>query len=213
MRLPFTRKMNMIKTLIFDFGDVFINLDKQGAMQNALELFGLKTFEDDMLSANIQYEIGKISTSDFIAFYLKKFPHLNENQIIEAWNYILKDFPKHRLDFVRDLAQSSNYKLILLSNTNDMHIDFIKSNVKFYEDFKSCFHKFYLSQEIHLRKPNADIFEFVMKENNLNPSECLFIDDTKENTETAASMGFNIWNIDETKEDIANLFEIKKDLF
>ena len=65
----------MIKTLIFDFGDVFINLDKHGAMKNALDLFGLETFEDDMIATNIQYEIGNISTSEFIQFYKSKFPH------------------------------------------------------------------------------------------------------------------------------------------
>ena len=47
--------MQKIKTLIFDFGDVFINLDKQGAQQNALDLFSLETFEDDMLATNIHY--------------------------------------------------------------------------------------------------------------------------------------------------------------
>jgi putative hydrolase of the HAD superfamily len=66
---------------------------------------------------------------------------------------------------------------------------------------------------MHLRKPNADIFEFVLKENNLIANECLFIDDTKDNTDTAEKLGFNIWNIDETKEDVINLFEIKKELF
>ena len=43
----------MIDTLIFDFGDVFINLDKQGAMQNALNLFKMDTLEDDMIKTNI----------------------------------------------------------------------------------------------------------------------------------------------------------------
>ena len=47
----------MIKTLIFDFGDVFINLDKSGAMQNALDLFGLKNFDADMIAINIKYEL------------------------------------------------------------------------------------------------------------------------------------------------------------
>ncbi|WP_299365836.1 HAD family phosphatase [Winogradskyella sp.] len=203
----------MIKTLIFDFGDVFINLDKLGAMQNALKLFELKTFEEDMIATNIQYEIGKVSTSGFIDFYLSKFSNLDETQIIDAWNFVLKDFPKYRLDFIKDLAQKGDYRLILLSNTNTMHINFIKSAIDFYEDFKSCFEKFYLSHEIHLRKPNPEIFDFVLLENNLNPNECLFIDDTKENTETAKSMGIHVWNIDETKEDVVNLFDIKKDLF
>ena len=84
--------MQKIKTLIFDFGDVFINLDKKGAMQNALNLFNLETFESDMIEINILYEIGKISTSEFIEFYKSKFQNLNEADIINAWNYIIKDF-------------------------------------------------------------------------------------------------------------------------
>ncbi len=205
--------MQKIKTLIFDFGDVFINLDKKGAMQNALNLFNLETFESDMIEINILYEIGKISTSEFIEFYKSKFQNLNEADIINAWNYIIKDFPKHRLDFIENLSQKKEYQLVLLSNTNNLHIEFVKDNVPFFEDFKNCFDAFYLSQEIHLRKPNADIFEFVLKENNLISNACLFIDDTKDNTDTAKKLGFNIWNIDETKEDIVDIFKIKKELF
>ncbi len=205
--------MQKIKTLIFDFGDVFINLDKQGAMKKALALFDSETLERDIIDINIQFEIGKISTTEFIDFYKSKFQTLSETTIIDTWNSIIEDFPIYRLDFIKDLAQKKEFKLILLSNTNNLHIDFIKQNVPFYEDFKSCFDVFYLSQEMHLRKPNADIFEFVLKENNLIANECLFIDDTKENTNTAEDLGFNIWNIDETKDDIIDLFKIKKTLF
>ncbi len=213
MRFPLSWEIEMIKTLLFDFGDVFINLDKQGAMEKALDLFGLETFEDDMLASNIQYEIGNISTSEFITFYKSKFPNLNDADIIDAWNHIIKDFPKYRLDFIKGLAQKKEFKLMLLSNTNDMHIDFIKKNVSFYEEFKNCFDVFYLSQEMRLRKPNADIFEFILKQNNLTANECLFIDDNKDNTDTAERLGFHIWNIDETSEDVIDLFKIKKDLF
>jgi putative hydrolase of the HAD superfamily len=203
----------MIQTLIFDFGDVFINLDKQGAMQNAQNLFNLDAFDRDMTETNILYETGNISTLDFIAFYKLKFPNLNESDIISAWNYIIRDFPKYRLDFLKALSQKKEYQLMLLSNTNNMHIEFVKNTVPFYQDFKNCFDVFYLSQEIHLRKPNADIFEFVLQENGLKSNNCLFIDDTKENTDTAKTLGFNTWNIDETKEDVIDLFHIKKELF
>ncbi|WP_304141374.1 HAD family phosphatase [Mesoflavibacter zeaxanthinifaciens] len=203
----------MIDTLIFDFGDVFINLDKQGAMQNALNLFKLDTFEEDMTNTNILYEVGKISTEEFIAFYSSKFPHLTKQQLIDAWNFILRDFPKYRLEFLQQLAKEQRYKLILLSNTNDMHIDFIKSNVSFYEDFKSCFDQFYLSQEIHLRKPNRDIFDYVLDNNNLKPEQCFFVDDTKDNTDTAKSLGIKVWNIDETCEDVTNLFNLNSTYF
>jgi putative hydrolase of the HAD superfamily len=205
--------MSKIKTLIFDFGDVFINLDKQGALQNALDLFQLKTLDADMIETNMKLETGHISASEFVDFYKTKFPKLSETEILKSWNYILKDFPEHRLEFLQDLAKSKAYKLILLSNTNHIHIDYVKETVPFYEEFKSCFDVFYLSQEIHLRKPNAAIFEFVLKENNLIANECLFIDDTKDNTDTADRLGFHTWNIDETKEDVVDLFEIKKALF
>ncbi|MFD1063654.1 HAD family hydrolase [Winogradskyella litorisediminis] len=188
----------MIKTLIFDFGDVFINLDKQGAMDNALQLFNLKEFEADMIETNKAYEIGKITTDVFLSFYCSKFPKLSKSEITEAWNFIIKDFPEYRLDFIQQLAREKKYNLILLSNTNEMHINFIKQNVSFYNEFKNCFDKFYLSHEIHLRKPNTDIYEFVLNENNLNAEECLFIDDTKENTEAAKTLNINTWNIDET---------------
>ena len=205
--------MSKIKTLIFDFGDVFINLDKQGAMQNALDLFQIEALDAEMNATNELYEVGKISTSEFVDFYKSKFSNIEETQLIDVWNSILKDFPKYRLEFIQNLAEQKKYTLILLSNTNDLHIDAVKSTTPFFQEFKACFDVFYLSQEIHFRKPNTDIFEFVLKENNLIANECLFIDDTKDNTDTAAAMGFHTWNIDETKEDIITLFETKKELF
>ncbi|MEP5254752.1 MAG: HAD family phosphatase [Winogradskyella arenosi] len=203
----------MIKTLIFDFGDVFINLDKQGALQNALNVFQLEALDAEINATNECYEMGKMSTEAFIQFYKTRFPHLDEQTLVEVWNSILKDFPEHRLEFIQNLAQQKQYKLILLSNTNHLHIDAVKASVPFFEAFKNCFDVFYLSQEIHFRKPNADIFEFVLKENNLIAEECLFIDDTKANTDTAERLGFHTWNIDETQEDVVTLFETKKDLF
>ena len=203
----------MIKNLIFDFGDVFINLDKEGAKTNALELFGLNEFPKDLIAINTLYEQGLISTDEFLKFYGQNFKHLSEQNIVDAWNYILKDFPTKRYEFVKELANKGDYRLFLLSNTNDMQREGIKQNVSFYDDFKSCFEQFYLSHEIGLRKPNADIFNFVMEENHLLPKESLFVDDTQENTETAETLGLHTWNIDETRQDVITLFDTKAHLF
>ena len=203
----------MIKNLIFDFGDVFLDLDKAGAMRNAMDLFEIETLSDEMVAINCLYEQGLISTSEFIDFYYNYFPKISRQEVIDIWNYVLKEFPTHKLEFLKKLYNESNYKLILLSNTNELHIDWVKKNVSFYEEFKNNFHKFYLSHEINLRKPDKEIFEFVLQENNLLAEESLFIDDTKENTDTANQLGIHTWNIDETSEDIVNLFTIKKDLF
>jgi putative hydrolase of the HAD superfamily len=203
----------MIKTLIFDFGDVFINLDKEGAMKHALKNFKLDKLSEEMIAFNSLYEQGLISTEEFIEFYLENFPNLDEEDILYSWNCILKDFPEHRLNFIKKLSLEKKFNLILLSNTNELHIDWIKERVSFYEDFKNCFNKFYLSHEIQLRKPDTSIYNFVLEENNLNPEECLFIDDTIENTEAAKLLGINVWNIDETKQDIVDLFTLKKEFF
>ncbi|RAJ17104.1 HAD family hydrolase [Olleya aquimaris] len=203
----------MIKTLIFDFGDVFINLDKEGAMTNALELFELDELSEELIAFNSFYEQGLIDTKEFIDFYLSNFPKLSKKDIIEAWNYIICDFPPKRLEFIQQLAKDKQYQLILLSNTNELHINHIKEYIPFYEEFKACFDNFYLSHEIMLRKPNSDIFKFVLDENQLNPKDCLFIDDTTENIETASKLGFHVWNNNPKTEDIVDLFTIKKELF
>ncbi|SEM11787.1 putative hydrolase of the HAD superfamily [Aquimarina amphilecti] len=202
----------MIKTIIFDFGDVFINLDKHATEKELLKL-GLPSITEDLEYINESYETGKITTIDFINYYQKLLPDVSEKKIIDAWNSILKDFPKHRLKFIQKLSENKTYLLILLSNTNELHIDWIKENVPFYNNFKSCFNFFYLSHEINLRKPNHDIFRFVLDNHQLNPVETLFIDDTFVNTNTAQELGINIWNNDPKKEDITNLFTIKSNLF
>ena len=205
--------MSKIKTIIFDFGDVFINLDKEGAMKNALELFEMNTFSEEMIAFNALYEQGLISTEEFMEFYLENFPTLDREQILDAWQFILKDFPEHRLEFIQKLASEKKYQLILLSNTNELHIDWIKENISFYEDFKNSFDFFYLSHEINLRKPNADIYEFVLNEHQLSANETIFIDDTEENINSAAKLGIHTWHINPMKDDIVNLFYVKSDLF
>ena len=203
----------MIKTIIFDFGDVFINLGKEGAMTNALELFEIEELSEELIAFNSFYEQGLIDTDEFIAFYMDNFPKLSKKEITEAWNYIICDFPSNRLEFIQQLAKDKKYNLILLSNTNALHIECIQKHIPFYDDFKAAFNKFYLSHEIQLRKPNADIFQFVLDQNKLKAEECLFIDDTKENTETASTLGINVWNNDPKTQDIVDLFTIKKELF
>lgn len=203
----------MIKNLIFDFGDVFINLDKKGALDRALNLFGKDMLSDEIHAINALYEQGLLSTDEFLEFYLDNFPNLDRDEIIGTWNYILRDFPNHRLEYLQQLAADKKYKLILLSNTNEMHINWIKENVGFYEEFKAYFDAFYLSHEIQLRKPNVNIYEYVLKENNLKAEESLFIDDTEENILSAAKLGIHTWHINPETDDVTSLFSAKSELF
>ncbi|WP_127846389.1 HAD family hydrolase [Psychroflexus aestuariivivens] len=202
----------MIKNIIFDFGDVFLTLDKS-ATQKQLQKFGIQDFDESMIANNEAYEKGEISSEKFVDFYVEKFEGLSKNEFTKAWNSILIEFPESRLDFLKELKISGQYKLILLSNTNELHIDWVKENISVFEEFRACFDKFYLSHEIHFRKPNANIFEFVLRENNLNPNEALFVDDTEIHTKTARKLGIHTWHLQAGKEDVTDLFSIKKDLF
>ncbi|WP_424494382.1 HAD family hydrolase [Salinimicrobium sp. GXAS 041] len=202
----------MIKTIVFDFGDVFINLDKAATLRE-LEKLEIKSFSEIDLKQNMEYEKGLLTSDAFIDAYLKTYPHITKEGFKKSWNSILVDFPKYRLDFVKQLSKEKKYQLILLSNTNHIHIDWVKENVEFFEDFKNCFDAFYLSQEINLRKPEPSIYQYVLEKHNLKPEDVLFIDDTKENTDAAEELGIHTWNIDPKTEDVTQLFEIKKELF
>ena len=202
----------MIKNIIFDFGDVFLDLDK-AATRRELEALEISGFSSEMMEKNLQYEKGLITSEEFISSYCDSFPQLTAEKFTNSWNAILLKFPEHRLRFLQELSEENKYKLILLSNTNDIHIEWVKQNVGFFVDFKNCFDAFYLSQEINLRKPDKSIYEFVLKQHDLKPEETLFIDDTPENTAAAAELNIHTWNIDPATEDVVNLFEVKRELF
>lgn len=203
----------MIKTLIFDFGNVFINLDIDAAIKHTHKELEIDSLSEEMIAFNSLYEQGFISTEEFKNFYTENFPKLSSEDLTAIWNFMLKDFPEHRLKFLQQLKNDSKYKLILLSNTNELHIDWVKENITFYETFKSCFDAFYLSHEINLRKPDEAIFEFVLNENNLKANECLFIDDNADNCKTANLLGLETWHINPETEDVINLFKTKSNLF
>lgn len=202
----------MIKTIIFDFGDVFLDLDK-AATKRELEKLKISEFSEEMIENNLQYEKGLITSEEFVGAYCSNFPQLSKEAFTKSWNAILVKFPEHRLRFLQQLSEKGKYELILLSNTNDIHIEWVKQNVDFFEEFKKCFDAFYLSQELNLRKPDHSIFEFVLQQHNLDPQETLFIDDTPENTEAAAELNIHTWNIDPSSQDVVDLFQIKKELF
>lgn len=195
----------MIKNIVFDFGDIFINLDKK-LFAEELQKLHISQESEEMLPILQQYEMGLVSTDKLLTFFEERLS-ISEDKLKRAWNSILLDFPKERLRFIQNLSESKKYRLFLLSNTNDLHISWIQQNwgMEQYNAFKICFEQFYLSHEINLRKPNNNIYEFVLTTNDLAPKETLFIDDTKENTDAAKALGMHIWNLKPGKEDVLEL--------
>jgi FMN phosphatase YigB (HAD superfamily) len=195
----------MINAIIFDFGDVFINLDKQATV-DGLKKLGLREWNDELHNLNIQFETGKITRDDFLQGIQKHIPKASTIEIMEAWNAILLDFPLHRLEFLQML--SKKYRLFLLSNTDEIHIETFeqKHGTTFYSDFYQCFEQVYFSFEVEMRKPNSEIFNYVLNKHELQAKRTLFVDDKKENTDAAAELGFQVWNLQVGQEDVVDLF-------
>jgi FMN phosphatase YigB (HAD superfamily) len=198
----------MINTIIFDFGDIFINLDKNATM-DGLKKLGLSEWNDDLDHLNVQFEMGEISREKFLLGIQKHIPNASIKEILVAWNAILLDFPLYRLEFLQML--SKKYRLFLLSNTDAIHIETFehKAGVSFYSDFYQCFEKVYFSFEVGIRKPSPEIFNYIINNHELSPKRTLFIDDKKENTDAAQKLGLEVWHLKVGKEDIVDLFDKK----
>ncbi len=196
----------MIKNIILDFGDVFINLDKEVIFRE-IPKWGGNGLTRELMALNENYEVGSISSEEFINQLQSAYPRASAVQIKAVWNAMLLDFPDERLEFIEALAQENQYRLFLLSNTNALHIPYVERimGTQKYLRFKNSFEQFYLSHEIHLRKPNAEIFQFVLEENDLLAKETFFVDDTLENTEAAEKLGIHTWNLKVGQEDILQL--------
>jgi len=196
----------MIKNIILDFGDVFINLDKPAIAREMIK-FGFSGVTPELSLLFLAYEKGALDSQKFLEQVSGYFPEAKEHDLIYAWNSILKDFPDKRLTFLEQLAKENQHRLFLLSNTNDLHIEYIKQQMGMekFNRFKDVFEVFYLSYEMGMSKPDAEIFEFVLEQNDLTPSETLFVDDTKENTDAAAELGIHTWNLLVGQEDITQL--------
>ncbi len=198
----------MIDTIIFDFGDVFVNLEKEKSI-TAFKNLGLKGPNAELIEANEKFETGKITEEEFIKVFQKYIPNADVHDIRKAWNAIIGEFPLHRLEFLQLLSE--RYRLFLLTNTDAIHISKFEHKVgmSFFSDFYQCFEKVYYSFELGMRKPDPRVFNYLVDKHGLSPKRTLFVDDKKENTDAAAEIGIQIWNLDPATEDVVELFEKK----
>jgi glucose-1-phosphatase len=189
-----------IKNIIFDLGVVLFNLDYQRTAQS-FERLGVRNFDKQISYLGQKglfddFETGKIGAEEFFN-EIRKIAgfELKDQDIRDSWNAMLLDLPAHRINMLRRLQGS--YRLFLLSNTNIVHIEAfnpIIDGLYGKDTLQSLFEKVYFSNEIRMRKPDPEIFRYVLSDSGLEASETLFIDDLQKNTLAAAELGINtIW--------------------
>ena len=201
--------MKNIKAINFDLGAVILNINYQNTIDEFSKL-GVKnssSFYSKKAQTNLfnQIEVGGITAEKFLAELQKETNNASINQVSEAWNAMLLDLPENRLAVIQFLKKK--YSIYLLSNTNTLHIDAFKKKLGKAKWIKFCnlFDKMYLSHEVGLRKPNTAIFEYILKEQNLQAHEVFFIDDSPEHIEGANKLGIKTHHL-KSGEEIATLF-------
>ena len=187
--------MTLSKNIIFDLGGVILTIDYKRTIE-AFRNLGISNAED-LYSKAAQsslfdtLEKGLLSENNFFtAIRLLSDKPISNNQIKEAWNAILIGLPEENISVLEKLK--NNHRLFLLSNTNSIHETAYKEMiVKQYGSFifDELFEKMYLSHHVHMRKPEPEIFNYVLSDSNLDINETCFIDDSPQHVEGARGVG------------------------
>ena len=180
----------MIKTLIFDIGKVIVDFDHAKIIQNVVQHceFNEAEIQQTIFSTDLtkDYELGKISSLEFCEG-VKKALNLQMNfaEFDSAWNSTFNLTPILPNEMFEKL--SNQYRLLILSDTNEMHFEFIRANF----DALNYFDDFVLSYQVGALKPSKEIFEATIEKAKCLPSECLFTDDRLPNVEGAKLCGID----------------------
>lgn len=189
-----------IDSLIFDLGGVIINLDTRRTVEAFAHLasrrpevveplMALPFFED--------YEKGMMPDSEFRENVRGVLGvHASDQQIDAAWNAMLLDVPHSRLALLRALAP--RYRLFLLSNTNAIHLHCFNTRVLAGSGLKTLaplFTRTYYSHLLGMRKPDDEIFEFVLRDTGAAAAATLFLDDNADNLRGAQRCGIAAFHV------------------
>lgn len=198
------------ENIIFDLGGVLLNIDYH-LTSLAFKEKGFHSF-DDFYSQQKQtdlfdlFETGKISIDEFVAEIRRKESGISRSDVIKAWNAMLLDLPKDRLELLRNLKKE--FRIFLLSNTNEIHEEaFVRILEEAYGGnvLEEVFETVHLSHKIGYRKPNRDCFNFVLEENGLKPEQTVFIDDSIQHVIGAKNAGIEAFHL-QKEIDISQLF-------
>ncbi len=176
-----------MKAIIFDLGGVLLHIDSTRAKRNIQsQIPNLEERDIDAFfvsDVKNQYEMGHIDT---VTFFRQLRHHLGINTEDSCLIRIWQDMFSENKTLTRLLpGLRKRYTLAILSNTNEMHIDYIEKNFDFMKYFDFTFYSFKLGY----LKPSPELYMKALDAMKIVPEECLFIDDSRENIETARVMG------------------------
>jgi glucose-1-phosphatase len=190
-----------IQNLIFDLGNVILNIDTALTIRQFAQLlpetsadFKAEIFHHEIF---LNFEKGFLSANEFRNALRQTWQtDWTDSQIDEAWNALILDFPPARIQLLENLQK--NYRLFLLSNTNEIHqiyFEELLTQTTDYQSFNQLFERAYYSHQMGTRKPEIAIYEQVLQENNLKIENTVLLDDNWDNILAARAMGMEAVHI------------------
>lgn len=191
-----------IKNIVFDFGCVIVDLDKQRCV-DALARVGageIAHYVDECKQTDmfLDLELGRIDVPQFCNEVRRRAPgcRASDEEISWAWGELLTGIPVGRLRTIERLH--ARYNIYLLSNSNPVHWD--KSADRFFPESghgpEYYFDRMFISYKMGMVKPDKRIFETVIHETGAVPAETLFVDDSAANCRAAGQLGIRTLHVD-----------------
>jgi FMN phosphatase YigB (HAD superfamily) len=203
-----TENLNNKKIIVFDLGGVILKFSHLSICEKLSNISNTPVneiyefiFKSDLES---KYEIGAITSSDFynkIIDFLKII--ISFNGFYDIWTNIFEEnFETSKI--ITELKEQK-YRMVLLSNTNEMHFNFVKSKFA----IVNVFDAYILSYKAGCIKPDISIFKEVLRTTGVDPIGHIYIDDIMENVIAAKSVGMigiHFKNAGKLKKDLADYF-------
>ena len=216
--LPSEAFFDSINAVVLDLGGVIVNLDFNLTFNSFFpHVSDPKIIHELRLGhwpAQVyQYERGEISTITFRQQLQQTLgipsKTLSNKEFDQYWCALILEIPIFRLEYLmrlRDRLHRSGKRLLLLSNTNELHesatLSILPSSRQKWSHY---FDHTYFSYQMGCRKPEVDIFQKLLNSENLEPARTFFIDDLSKNVEAAKALGIQAETLNIATEDFFHL--------
>ncbi len=178
----------MIKTIFFDLGNVIFSVDKDCAIREIARFLKIKeSVVRDIAESSMErdFEMGRFSAVEYLNLLRQEYnitEPVSIEKLIDVWQKPFKPIP----DVFEVIAMlKPQAQLVILSNTNELHIRAVRRLSSILNDFD----KRIFSYEVGARKPDARIYYEALRIAESSAEESIFIDDLPENVQAARAVG------------------------
>jgi glucose-1-phosphatase len=176
-----------IEAVIFDIGNVLVPFDWQLAEKQIRVRTRNDTEEarKEFFLLRERFELGQVSRELFLQSAIRILDFRGATDEFAAiWNGIFS--PNDEMEeFVVRLKDS--LPLYLLSNTSELHLDYLKEHFRVFQHFVDGVYSF----RVKCAKPDPEIFAMAAKQFGVIPARTILVDDLIQNVESAASLGMH----------------------